>query len=191
MAETNVNPDTLSTGIQAGARDFRSMIDHIAATTDLAFADVDIDAPDQPDPRDYRAFAAHVRMQTQAAILSGDPARRDGFFLAMAQLLSMFADGVSPGRDWDPATEIPRLAGKLDGQVKTGQAPDLSNVLHRERNGMFDVAALLSAAEERVDELGGLRRMSVDKDYAHNTLRLIQLARERVEATQAAIEPFV
>ncbi len=71
------------------------------------------------------------------------------------------------------------------------ERPPLTEIAHREHNGLFDVVALLSAAEERVDELGGLQRMSVDKGYAHHTLRLIQIARERVEAMQEALEPYI
>lgn len=191
MATETVTPTAATAGMQAGAQAFRGMIDHIAATTERALAEVDIDDPALPDPRDYSGFAAHSREQTQAALLSPDPEYRDGFFLAFAQLLSLFADGVSPGKDWNPAAELAGLLANRTSDTKPAQAPALSEVLHTENNGLFDVVALLSAAEERVDELGGLQRMSVDKAYAHNTLRLVQLARERVEATQAAIEPFI
>lgn len=71
------------------------------------------------------------------------------------------------------------------------ERPPLTEIAHREHNGLFDVVALLSAAEDRVDELGGLQQMRTDKDYAHHTLRLIQIARERVEAMQEALEPYI
>lgn len=71
------------------------------------------------------------------------------------------------------------------------ELPPLAEVVHRESNGLHDVLALLRAAEERIDECGALGRIRQDVDYAHDTLRLVQVARERVEAVQEALEPYL
>lgn len=71
------------------------------------------------------------------------------------------------------------------------ELPPLKEVAHRESNGMFDVLALLRAAEERIDECGGLAQFKTDSDFAHDTLRLVQLARERVVAMQMAFDPYI
>jgi hypothetical protein len=69
--------------------------------------------------------------------------------------------------------------------------PPLTDIARLEFNNMYDVVALLSAAADRVDELGGLQQMISCKDYAHHTLRLIQIARERVQAIQQAFDPYI
>lgn len=71
------------------------------------------------------------------------------------------------------------------------ELPPLEEVAHREHSGMFDIVALLRAAESRIDECGGLADFRTDSDYAHDTLRLLQLARERVQQAQRAFDPYI
>ncbi|RVT48380.1 hypothetical protein [Rubrivivax albus] len=71
------------------------------------------------------------------------------------------------------------------------ELPPLVEIAHRESNGLFDVLALLRSAEERIDECGGYQSFRTDKDYAHDTLRLLQLARERVQQAQHAFDPYI
>lgn len=71
------------------------------------------------------------------------------------------------------------------------ELPPLEEIAHREHNGMYDIVALLRAAESRIDEIGGLERFKVEGDFAHDTLRLLQIARERVQAMQEAFDPYI
>lgn len=77
----------------------------------------------------------------------------------------------------------------LPDEPPTPTRPPLEEVAAREQNGMYDVLALLRAVEERVDALAV--RQTRDPDYDHDTLRLVQLARERVEAAVDAFDPYI
>lgn len=63
----------------------------------------------------------------------------------------------------------------------------LEEVAHSEVNGLFDVIALLAAAEDRVDAASSAKA----DDQMHNTLRLLQMARMRVQGSIDAITPYI
>ncbi len=60
--------------------------------------------------------------------------------------------------------------------------PTLEEVTHAQSNELFDVVALLSAAEGRIDE---------STEQGHNTLRLVQMAREKVRSVIDAFTPHI
>lgn len=79
------------------------------------------------------------------------------------------------------ATNIAKLA-----------APTLHQFAHQANDSLFDVLALLSAVEDRLDRLGGAFETPLDQDaYANSTLRLAQMARAKVQAAVDALSPHV
>lgn len=82
------------------------------------------------------------------------------------------------------------------GSVETVPAgssgPKLAEIAHAQSNELFDVVALLHAIEERVDDLALPKNASDErKQHTHQTLRLAQMARAKVEATIAALDPHI
>lgn len=70
--------------------------------------------------------------------------------------------------------------------------PTLAEVAHAQSNELYDVLALLHAIEERVDDLMLPKSASDEtKQRTHQTLRLAQMARAKVEATIAALDPHI
>ncbi|MBX3601084.1 MAG: hypothetical protein KF863_10695 [Rubrivivax sp.] len=73
-----------------------------------------------------------------------------------------------------------------------GTTATLTQVAHAQTNELYDAVALLHAIEERVDDLA-LPKNAPDevKERQHQTLRLAQMARAKVEATIAALDPHI
>lgn len=68
----------------------------------------------------------------------------------------------------------------------TQATPKPADVLGQQREELFNVVALLHAVEERVDDLY-LEASMETKLHAHQTLRLAQMARAKVEASIRAL----
>lgn len=92
------------------------------------------------------------------------------------------------------------IAQRIVATLKEAQEPappppparsPLTEIAHAQSNELFDVVALLRAVELQIDELGGLDMLMADRTVAHDTLRLVQLATDRVKATIEAFEPYI
>lgn len=77
--------------------------------------------------------------------------------------------------------------------VPAGQpGPTLADIAHAQSNELFNVVALLHAIEDRVDDLALPKNASDEtKEHTHQTLRLAQMARAKVEAAIAAFDPHI
>lgn len=74
------------------------------------------------------------------------------------------------------------------------ELPDsgLAETAHAQTNELFDAVALLHAIEERVDDLMLPKNASDEtKQRTHQTLRLAQMARAKVEAAIAAFDRHI
>lgn len=70
--------------------------------------------------------------------------------------------------------------------------PTLNEVAHAQTNALYDVVALLHAIEERTDDLRLPMNASDEKKlHQHQTLRLAQMARAKVQATIDALDPHI
>lgn len=89
----------------AGALELRTLMTQIRAATDDAFEDIAFEELEgAPDPRDYRALAALVDTALQRAYINAQGHRRDGFLLALGELLSLNVDGCGVS-SYSPSAE--------------------------------------------------------------------------------------
>ena len=75
------------------------------------------------------------------------------------------------------ATQTVSLAGE----------PTLQAVAHRQSDALYDVVALLSAIADRID----IRASVHADDEMHHTLRLAQIAKQRVSEVIDAFDPYI
>jgi hypothetical protein len=70
--------------------------------------------------------------------------------------------------------------------VAPSVARTIEDVAHAQSNQLHDVAALLAAIADRIEA-----RVTVPDDSLHQTLRLAQMAQERVAAVIDAFDPYI
>jgi hypothetical protein len=80
----------------------------------------------------------------------------------------------------------------FEGQASTGAAQperfrsELQAVVHKQANQLFDVLALLHAVEAMLNN-----HPSYDDEPIHNTLRVAQMARERLTGVMDALNQHI
>lgn len=117
--------------LQSGAAALLDLIRRVGAKGDADLEAAEQAAgPDGDDTRDYRAMSAMVVRDLEANLHHQSPAHREGYLRALTGLLSIVADGCSPGKGWNPIVDTEgafmasRAAGELLARVvaEPGQA---------------------------------------------------------------------
>jgi hypothetical protein len=110
-----------------GAKALQNLLRALADKGDLDIQDC-MDDPAAPDARDYRAMAAMVQQSIDDNLHDQSLAHREGYLLALTDLLSITAEGCVPGDDWDPlrdtepAFAAPALASAAISRMRSAPA---------------------------------------------------------------------
>lgn len=139
--------------VRAGALAMRALMQNIKAVSDETCD------PDADNDRDYFAITECVSKSLATNLTNSDQAHREGYLRAIADILCMAADGVSPGENWDPIGSTKwSFAGR--GRLEldmSGESNDMTvsgERLEYSLEAVHELAHLFDTIETAINEEG-------------------------------------